>query len=112
MGFIIHLLVDAGIVYILAYLMPQVQIRDYKAAIWVALLVGLLNATIGWVFGAFLNIITLGLFAAIVRLFVTAVVIKIADKLVRKFEVKGFLPAIVIAVAIAVVGYFIDSMFQ
>jgi putative membrane protein len=110
MDFIIHLLINADIVFILAYIMPSVHIRSFGAAIWVALLIGVLNATIGFLLRLPLNVLTLGLLSFFVRLIVTAVIIKLVDKFVRKFEVRGFMPAIVIALALALGGALLDSL--
>jgi putative membrane protein len=110
MNFIIHLLINAAIVFIVAWIMPQIHIKSYGSAIWVALLIGLLNATIGFILRLPLNILTLGLLSFIVRLIVTAVIIKLVDKLVRNFEVKGFMPALVMAIAIAVGGAVLDNL--
>ncbi len=110
MSFIIHLLINAAIVLVIAYIMPQIHIKNYGSAIWVALLIGVLNATIGLLLRLPLNILTLGLLSFIVRLIVTAVIIKLVDKLVRNFEVKGFMPALVMAIAIAVGGALLDNL--
>jgi putative membrane protein len=104
MDFIIQLLVNAGILLILAYMMPSVAIKNFTTAILVALVVGILNATIGYLLRLPLNIVTLGLLSFVIRLLVTAVMIKIADKFFTGFIVKGFLPAVIIAVVIAIVG--------
>ncbi len=111
MNFIIHILINAAIVLLIARIMPQIHVKNYGAAIWVALLVGLLNATIGFLLRLPLNVLTLGLLSFIIRLIVTAVMIKLVDKLVKNFEVKGFLPALVMAIAIAVGGVFLDNLF-
>jgi putative membrane protein len=46
-----------------------------------------------------------------VRLFVTAIIIKLVDKLFKGFEVRGFWPALVLALVIALAGTFLDSVF-
>jgi len=108
MDFLINLLVSAGVLMLLAYIMPQVHIKSFLTALWVALLIGILNATIGFLLRFVGNLVTLFFLGFIIRLIVTAIVIKIADKLVRNFEVKGFWPAIVIAIALAIAGSIID----
>ena len=110
MDFIIDLLVNAGILFLLAYLMPSVNIRNYTTAILVALVVGILNATIGFLIRLPLNLATLGLLSFIIRLIVTAIMIKIADKFFSGFEVRGFTPALIIAVVLALVGSFLTGM--
>ncbi|MGV3538806.1 MAG: phage holin family protein [Rufibacter sp.] len=109
MNWIIELLVNAGIILLLAYLLPQITIKSFWTALWVAILVAVLNVLIGWLFSLVLNIVTLGLLKSLVHLIVTAIVIKIADKLVRNFEVKGFWPALVIAIALAAANFLLDS---
>ncbi len=104
MNFIIELLVNAGILFLLAYIMPSVTIKNYGTAIIVALVVGILNATVGLLLRLPLNIVTLGLLSLVIRLLVTALMIKVADKIFSGFDIKGFSPAIIIAVVIAIAG--------
>jgi len=109
MDFIINLLISAGVLILMAYILPQVTIKSFLTALWVAILIGLLNATIGWLLRAVGNLFTLFLLSFIIRLVVTAIVIKIVDKLVRGFEVRGFWPALLIAIALAVASTLVDS---
>ncbi|KAA5547759.1 phage holin family protein [Adhaeribacter rhizoryzae] len=108
MDFIINLLVSAGVLLLLAYIMPQVHVKSFLTALWVALLIGILNATIGLLLRFIGNLFTLFLLSFIIKLIVTAIVIKIADKLTRNFEVKGFWPALVIAIALAIASTLVD----
>lgn len=104
MGFILELLVNAAILLVMAYLMKSVAIKSLGTAVLVALVIGILNATVGYLLRLPLNIVTLGLLSFVIHLVVTAVMIKIADKLFAGFIVKGFLPALAIAAVIAIVG--------
>ncbi len=110
MDFIISLLINAAIVFVVAYIMPQINIRNFGVAIGVALVIGILNATIGFLLRLPLNVVTLGLLSFFVRLLVTAVIIKIVDKLFRGFEVRGFWPALVLAIVMALAGSLLDGM--
>lgn len=110
MTFIFLLLVNAAILLGLSHIMPTVIIKNYTTAILVALVIGLLNATFGIFVRLPLNIITLGLLSFFVHLLVTAVMIKIADKLFDGFEVIGFKPALIIAVVMALVGSLITMV--
>ena len=109
MDFIINLLISAGVLMLMAYIMPQVHIKSFLTALWVALLIGILNATVGLLLRFVGNLFTLFLLSFIIRLIVTAIVIKLADKLTRNFEVKGFWPALVIAIALAIASTIVDS---
>jgi putative membrane protein len=111
MHFIINLLINALIVFAIAYIMPQITIRNYGVAILVAFLIGLLNATVGLLIRFPLNVVTLGLISFIIRLFVTAIVIKIVDKFVSGFEVRGFTAAIVMAILLALASALVDYVF-
>jgi putative membrane protein len=109
MQFILHLLVNAAIVFFMAKVMNTIVIKNYTSALLVALLVGILNATIGAILRLPMNILTLGLLTFFVRLIVTALMIKLADKFMKDFEVKGFMPALIIALVIAIVGSLVDG---
>ena len=109
MDFIINLLISAGVLMLMAFMLPQVHVKSFLTALWVALLIGILNATVGWLLRAVGNLFTLFLLSFIIRLIVTAIVIKIADKLTRNFEVKGFWPALVIAIALALASTLVDN---
>ncbi|ARS34939.1 phage holin family protein [Pontibacter actiniarum] len=109
MDFIIDLLVSAGVIVLLAYAMSSVHVKSFWTALWVAFLIGILNATIGWLLGGLLNLVSFFLLEALVSLIVTALMIKLVDLLVGNFKIDGFWPALVIAIAtaiaIAVVGW-------
>ncbi len=53
MNFILELLINAGVLFLLAALLPSVNIKSYVTAIGVALVIGLLNATIGFLLKLF-----------------------------------------------------------
>ncbi len=110
MNFIIELLVNAGVLFLLASLLPSVTIKNYGTAIVVALVIGILNATIGFLLRLPLNVITLGLISFVIRLIVSAVMIKLADKLFRGFEVKGWKGAFLLAIGIAVAGTILNNI--
>jgi putative membrane protein len=109
MNFILNLLVSAGVLFLLAALLPTVSIKNYMTAIWVALVIGLLNATVGFLLRLPMNIVTLGLLTFVVRLIVTVLMIKLADKLFSGFEVKGWTPAFIIAISLALAGMLFNS---
>lgn len=112
MHFIIELLVNASMILLLSHFLPTIIIRNWKTAIAVALVIGLLNATIGAVIRFPLNLATLWLLSFFVRLLVTAVIIKIVDWIFAGFEIKGFLPALILAVALAIDGSFLSFALQ
>ena len=112
MHFIITLLVDAGVILLLSYLLTSITISSYGTAILVALVIGLLDATLGAIIRFPLNLVTFYLLSFLVRLVVTALIIKLADKLFSGFEVRGFVPALILAFALAIVGSLMSYSFN
>ena len=104
MNFLLQLLLDAAIILGMAYVLPTVKIKNFTTALLVALVIAILNVTVGFILRLPLNIVTLGLLSFVIRLVVTALMIKLADILFSDFEIKGFAPALIIAVVMAVVG--------
>ena len=108
MNLILHLLLDAAVIFGLAYLMPQVDVKNFGTALLIALLLGLLNFFVGWLIRFPLNLVTFFLLTGIVRIVVTALLLKLIDNVMDSFTIVGFWPALVIALAVAVAGTLID----
>ncbi len=104
MNWILQLLLNAAVLLLAAKIMPSVKIKSFGTAVGVALVIGILNATIGFLLRLPLNLLTLGLLSFFVRLIVMAIVIKIADKFFSGFEVRSFTTAIILACIMAVAG--------
>lgn len=104
MSWILQLLINAAILLLASRIMPTVKIRSYGTAVLVALVIGILNATIGEILRFPLNLVTFFLLSFFVRLFVLAIVIKITDMFFSGFEVKSFTTAIILACIMAVSG--------
>ena len=111
MEFIVNLLVSAGVLLLLEYIIPQIRVKSFGTALWVAFLIAVFNATIGILLRFPLNLVSLFLLQFVVRLIVTAIIIKIVDKLVGNFEVRGFWPALIIAIALAIAGTVVSRSF-
>ena len=108
MNLILHLLLDAAVIFGLAYLMPQVDVKNFGTALLIAVLLGLLNFFVGWLIRFPLNLVTFFLLTGIVRIVVTALLLKLIDKFLDSFTIVGFWPALLIALAVAVAGLLID----
>lgn len=109
MEFILSILINAAILIIVAKMLPKVHISGWGAAIFAALLIGIFNPTIGWVLRAILNVATLGIFVLfglgfIIRLIVTAFIIKLVDWLMGGLRIDGFGTALLLAIIMALVG--------
>jgi putative membrane protein len=85
---------------------------------WVSFLligavVGILHFLFGWFIYGALGIATLGigfLLGFITRLFVTAIVLKLADWTSSRFKIRGFAPALVAACVLALISTGVDLM--
>ena len=109
MNLILHLLLDAAVIFGLAYLMPQVDVKSFGTALVIAIILAMLNFLVGWIIRFPLNLVTLFFLTGIVRIVVTAILLKLIDKLMGSFTIAGFWPALVIAVSVAIAGAIVDG---
>lgn len=100
-GFIMQTVLNACALLLGASLIRGVEVKNFFSAVIVAVILALLNATLG----AFMDLVsaplrwvTLGLFAFIVD----AVVILITAHYMKNFRVEGFGPAVYLAVAMSI----------
>lgn len=111
---LIHIIVDALVLLVAAKMMSTVEIRNFTTAIIVALVIGVLSFLIGWLLTFVLNVATVGIFyftglGFITRIIANAIIIEIADKLSSGFKTRGFMPSLILAVIIALVGSIVDA---
>jgi putative membrane protein len=100
---IIHWLISALAVYIVAHIGIGISVSGVSAALVAALVIGLINATLGLVLKIItfpITILTLGLFWLVIN----AAMLELASMFVRGFEVRGFLPAFIGAILISIVS--------
>jgi putative membrane protein len=74
-------------------------------------LVGVLHFLLGWLLFGVLAIATLGigyLLGFLTRLVVTALILKLADAMSRRFTIEGFVPALLAAALMSVVSVGVD----
>ena len=90
-------------IIIVAHLIPGFQVRSFGTALIAAVVIGLVNATIG-IFVKLLTlpltIVTFGLFLLVVN----AIMLLLASSLVSGFVVAGFLPAFVGAIVLSLIN--------
>ncbi len=111
MGFILEILLEGLVLLLLAKVMTAVHVRNYGTAIGVALVVALLNATIGAILRFPLNLVTLFLLSFLVRLIVTALMIRLADMFFAGFKVDSNKAALIMAVVLALAGAVFSHVF-
>jgi len=107
-SYLISFILDAVVIFGLAYALPQIHITSFGKALGVAVAIALLNTIIGGILRFVVNLTTLFLLSSIVKLLVTALMVKLTDKIFGgSFEVEGFWPALLVAIVLAIASYLI-----
>ena len=100
---LLHWLLSAIALLLTSRLVPGFEVRGLGSAMIAALVIGLLNATVGLVLKILtfpISILTLGLFLLVIN----AIMILVASAVVPGFRVYGLIPAFWGAVALALLG--------
>ena len=108
--FLLHLVVTAILLFVVGKIVSGIDVRDAKAALWGALVLGIANAIVRPVLVLLtlpLTIITLGLFLFVVN----AVMLMLAAALADGFKVRGFGSALVGSVLLSVLNLAVDLVF-
>jgi len=89
---LVHWALSALCLLLVAHLVPGFRVRGFGTALIAALLIGLINSTLGLLLKIVtfpLTILTFGLFWFVIN----AMMLELAAFFVRGFEVRGFWPA-------------------
>ena len=108
-AFIAKLVTTSLAVIIVAYLLPGVRVNDALSAIGLALVLAILNIFIKpllLILTLPITVLTLGLFLIVVN----ALIILIADEMVRGFSVDGFWWAVLAALVYSIISWAISSL--
>ena len=103
MRLLLHWILSATALWIVAHFVPGIYVSGPKAALIAALVIGLINATLGLLLNIItfpLTILTLGLFWFVIN----ALMLELAAKFVDGFQVRGFIPALIGAVLMSLVS--------
>jgi putative membrane protein len=106
---LIHWLLSAVVLLVMAHFVHGFQVANIQAALIAALVIGLLNATLGLVLKVItfpISILTMGLFLLVIN----ALMIMLASHIVHGFHVTGWIPALIGAVALALLGMAIHAV--
>ena len=107
-GLLLHWLVSALSLMIVAYIFPGIQLQGLGAALIAPIVIGLINATIGLILKIItfpLTILTLGIFWLIIN----ALMLQLAAVLVPGFYVAGFVSAFFGAIVLSIVSMILRS---
>jgi putative membrane protein len=103
MRMIVHWLLNAIALMIVAYVIPGFHVSGILAALIAAVIIGLLNATIGLFLKVItfpLTVVTLGIFWFVVN----AIILKLASMFSPGFTIIGFAPAFWGAIVLAIIN--------
>lgn len=106
MKFIISLILSTVAVFAAGYIVPGVQIDSLTTALVVAIVLGLVNASIGLLLKmltAPLNWLTLGL----VSLIINVLMVLLVDNFITGFSTNGFWAAAIFALMLAIIQSFL-----
>jgi len=109
MRLLLNWVLSALAVYIVAHVVPGFYVSGPLAALIAALVIGLINATLGLLLKVVtfpLTVLTLGLFWFVIN----ALMLKLAAFFVRGFEVHGFFAAFVGAILLSLVNVFLKVL--
>jgi putative membrane protein len=107
-GLLLHWLISALSLMIVAYIFPGIRLEGVGAALIAPIVIGLINATIGFILKIItfpLTILTLGIFWLIIN----ALMLQLAAALVPGFYVAGFLSAFFGAIVLSIVSMILRS---
>lgn len=104
MVLILHWLLSALSILIVAHFVPGFEVRGFGTALIAAVVIGLVNATLGFVLKVLtlpVTILTFGLFLIVIN----ALMLMFAAMLVPGFAVHGFGPALLGAIVLSLVSF-------
>src|SRR5882672_509518 len=103
MGILINWLASALVIIIASYLLPGVHVSNFGTALWVALVLGVLNILLKPILVLLtlpITIVTLGLFTLVIN----AIIILLVAKLVPGFQVDGFWWALLFGLLVSLIN--------
>ncbi len=108
MKFLTKILITSINVFLLSYILPGILIDDYITALFVAIVLSILNALVRPLLILFTlpaTILTLGLFLFVIN----ACIILISDHLIGGFKVNGFWNALLFSLLLSFFNSFIEK---
>ena len=106
---ILHWILSGTALFIVAHMVPGIQVEGFGAALIAALVIGLVSATVGLILKIVLLpfiILTLG----IVYFLINGLMLKLASAVVPGFRVNGCLPAVLGSILLTIVDYVLNRL--
>jgi len=111
MNALLKIVLTALAVFLLAYVLPGVEVTNFIAAIWISIVIGLLNMIVRPILVFFTlpaTIVSFGLFLFVIN----AIIIMLADYFVGGFFVSGFFTALLFSILLSIFRSFLFSFFN
>ena len=108
-GWLIHWILSAIALLIVANILPGIQVDGFSAALIAALVIGLVSATVGF----FLKIVLLPfivLSLGIVYFIINGLMLELASAVVPGFRVSGLLTAMFGSILLTIVDYLLNRL--
>jgi putative membrane protein len=108
---LIHWFLSAGSLLIVAFLFPGIEVRGLDTALMAPIVIGLINATLGFVLKLItlpLTLLTLGVFWLIIN----ALMLQLAASVVPGFYVAGFFSAFFGAIVLSIINMLLRALVE
>jgi putative membrane protein len=108
---LIRWIVSASAIILSAYVISGVEVESFLTALWLSIVLGLINAVIRPVLIILtlpINILSLGLFTLIIN----ASLVLLAAKLVKGFSVSGFWAALFFSLTASLISYILNKFIK
>lgn len=108
MGFLIRVLVNAFAIYLIAQVVPGIEVSSVLTAVGAGLVLGLINAIVRPILVVLtlpVTLVTLGLFLVVLN----GLCLWLTSQLVKGFEVHGFWAAVWGALLVSVVSWILNA---
>ncbi len=109
MKLVLSLFINAVAVFAAAYLLPQVSVDAPLTALWVALVLGVLNSTLKPILKLLtlpINFMTLGLFGLLINL----LILYVATLIVPGFAIAGILGYVLFSLVMGVIAAILSAV--
>jgi putative membrane protein len=103
MNLLLNWLLSTVALLIVTWIVPGFEISSFWSALLAAVVIGIINATIGFILKILtfpLTIVTIGLFWFVIN----ALMLKLAAGIVPGFRINGFLPAFLGAIVLSIIN--------
>lgn len=108
-GWIIHWILSAVALLIVANILPGIQVDSFGSAMIAALVIGLVSATVGLILKIILLpfiVLSLG----IVYFLINGMMLMLASEFVSGFRVNGFMTAVIGSILLTLVDYLLNRL--